>query len=333
MQVTIDINVSSLFQMLFVVVFVFSVSVTARSILRTRATRIAAEFLRCSKVKAGKHAMLERGRSNAPVEEMQLYKDLYFKLQNLEQYPQILPQARDLLILMFSETLTNAHKSSTPGILSIIHYTRKNLATFLKSEYDKTIQQLEQYLARRKAGCAREMFGDREEARRWLKQAAPVKYVDGAWLGLINKITTPFAFRRACKDAWQILSEELGDGDPDKNHVHVYHELMKEIGSELPEAHTAGFIHPRHELDEPRVWKAAVAQLLISLFPHEFLPEILGFNMHYEGVTLETMKAAKELEELKLNASYFLLHIAIDNADLGHTAIAMQAAIRYIEHM
>jgi hypothetical protein len=332
MQVTISINVSSIFQALFLVVFVFAFSVAARPILRIRACRRDAEFLRCPIVKAEKYAAPERGRGNAHVEEMQLHKDLYFKLQNLEQYPEILPQARDLLILMFSETLADACKSSTPGILSITHYTRENLATFLKSEYNKATQQWEEYLARRKAGCAREMFGDREEAKWWLKQAAPVKYVDGAWLGHINKITTPFAFRRASKDAWQILSEELGDGDPDKNHVHVYHELMKEIGSELPEAHTADFIHPRHELDEPRVWKAAVAQLLISLFPHEFLPEILGFNMHFEGVTLETMKAAKELGELKLNAYYFLLHIAIDNADSGHTAIAMQAAIRYIEH-
>jgi len=266
-------------------------------------------------------------------EEIRLYSDLYFKLQNLEQYPEILPQSRDLLISLFSETLAEAHKKPKTGILSVECCTRESLAKFLQSEDDKTTQQWEQYLARRKAGGVMELFKDKEEAKWWLKQVAPVKYVDGAWLGHINKITTPFNVRRASKDAWQVLSEEYGDGDLDKHHVQLYRELMQEIGSGLPEGYTADFIHPRHNLNEPRVWKAAISQLLISLFPHEFLPEILGFNMHYELLTLNTMKAAKELEELKLNAYYFILHISIDNADSGHAAVAMEAVLGYIEQI
>ena len=118
-----------------------------------------------------------------------------------------------------------------------------------------------------------------------------------------------------------------------KNHVQVYRELMKEIDPELPDGDSIDFIHPRHELNEPRVWKAAIAQLIISLFPHEFLPEILGFNMHYELLTLETLKAAHELAELKLDAYYFALHVSIDNADSGHTAIAKEAVVKYLSHV
>ena len=157
--------------------------------------------------------------------------------------------------------------------------------------------------------------------------------MDGAWLGHINKITTPFAIRRATKDAWQVMSEELGDGDRLKNHVHVYRDLMKDIEPGFPEADTADFIHPKQQLNEICVWQAAVAQLLISLFPHEFLLEILGFNLHFEGLTLETMKAAKEVGEFGLNPYYFVLHISIDNADSGHTAVAMLAVAKYIEHV
>ncbi|EON64430.1 hypothetical protein W97_03661 [Coniosporium apollinis CBS 100218] len=264
---------------------------------------------------------------------LQEHKDLYYKLQNLERYPEILPRCRDILIQMFAETLTDAQEHPETGILSIECYTRENLAAFLRSENDGTTEQWEQYVARRKGGSVREMFKDKEEAVWWLKQAAPVKYVDGAWLGHINKISTPFALRRSTKDAWQVMSEELGDGDLDKNHVTVYRDLMEEIGAGLPEGDTLDFIHPRHDLNEPRVWKAALAQLLISLFPHEFLPEILGFNMAYEGLPLHLMKTVKELEELKLNAYYFLLHIAIDNADSGHARMAMEAAVGYIEQM
>lgn len=278
-------------------------------------------------------AQLGSNYTNIIGEEMQLHKDLYHKLQNLEHHSEVLLEAKDLLISLFSETLTSACKEPDSGILRLKHYTQEHLAAFLQREQDEIMHQWEQYMARRWAGAPTEMFRDREEAKWWLKQVAPVKYVDGAWLGHVNKITTPFALRRVTKDAWQVLSEELGDGDLSKNHVHVYRELMKEIGSELPEGDTADFVHPGHKMDEPRVWKAAIAQLLISLFPYEFLPEILGFNLHYEGITLETLKAAKELEELKLNAYYFMLHISIDNADSGHTAIAMHTVTEYISHV
>jgi hypothetical protein len=264
-------------------------------------------------------------------EQMQLHKELYFKVQNLEDYPEILSQSRDLLISLFSESLTGALQDPGNGILAVEYYTRDAVTNFLRCEHEKTIQLWEQYLERRAGGQPLEMFRSREEAKWWLKQIAPVKYVDGAWLGHIHKITTPFNLRRTTKDTWQILSEELGDGDLDKNHVYIYRELMREIDSGLPDGDSADFIHPRHQLNEPHIWKAAIGQLLISLFPHEFLPEILGFNMHYELLTVGTMKAAKELQELKLNSYYFLLHISIDNADSGHTAMALQAALRYVE--
>ncbi|KAI5839458.1 hypothetical protein DFP73DRAFT_561702 [Morchella snyderi] len=265
--------------------------------------------------------------------ELQLYKDLYFKLHHLERYPEILSQSRDLLITLFSETLAEALRKTDSGILSVEHYTRESLASFMRGEDYSTAQMWEQYLARRKAGGPTEMFRDREEARWWLRQITPVKYIDGAWLGYINKITTPFALRRTVKDAFQVLSEELGDGDLAKNHVHVYRQLMTEIEPGLPPGDSEDFIHPRHQISHVCIWKAALTQLLISLFPHEFLPEILGFNMHFEGVSLETLKAAKELKELSINPYYFLLHISIDNADSGHTAMAMQTVDGYIEHV
>ena len=66
--------------------------------------------------------------ANVQVQEMQMYKELYFKLQNLDQYPEILPQARDLLISMFSKTLAASVKNSKAGILSVERYTRDGLA-------------------------------------------------------------------------------------------------------------------------------------------------------------------------------------------------------------
>ena len=271
------------------------------------------------------------GRQSDESGNLDLYKDLYFKLHNLERYPEILPQARDRLISLFAETIAESSNSLEPGILSIGEFSPDALETFLQIENDKIVRRWEQYVLKRRAGSPLELFEDKAEAEWWLRQIAPVKYVDGAWLGYINKITTPFALRRVTKDAFQVLSEELGDGKVHMNHVYVYRELMRGIGAGLPEAHDASFIHPDRHLDEVCVWKAAVAQLLISLFPHDFLPEILGFNMHFEGLTMDTMRAAKEVEDVGLDPYYFVLHISIDNADSGHTAIAMNAVMKYME--
>ena len=260
-------------------------------------------------------------------------KDLYYKLQNLEKYPDILPQARDTLLFLFSEALESlpARISSVSGILSIDQYNKEKLADFMHNEQDKVTKRWEEYVTRRRSGGPRELLKDNEEAKRWIRQISPVKYVDGAWLGHINKCTTPFALRGITKDAWQILSEEYGDGDLRKHHVNVYHELVQAVDPTLPKGNTADFIHPRHGLNDIPVWKAAVTQLLISLFPDEFLPEILGFNLHFEGLSEETLIASKELQELKHDPYYFLLHVCIDNADSGHTAMAMRVVVNYLE--
>lgn len=86
-------------------------------------------------------------------------------------------------------------------------------------------------------------------------------------------------------------------------------------------------------MDDMQVWKAAVAQLLISLFPNNFLPEILGFNLHYEQLTLETLKAARELPQFGISGYYFHIHVSIDNADSGHTAMALNVVANYMRQV
>jgi hypothetical protein len=277
------------------------------------------------------HTLRNPDRKESAEQELEAHKQLYYKLHNLEEHPDVLSESRELLLSLLSSTLIDAYKAPGSGILSLERFTPESLDSFLKAKDVDVTNRWEAYVARRKAGQPREMFTDKSEAQWWLKQAAPVKYVDGAWLGHINKISTPFEFRNITKNAWQVMSEELGDGDLAKNHVHVYRELMEDIGAALPPADSEDFIHARHGLNEARCWKAALAQMLVSLFPHDFLPEALGFNMAYESLPLHLLKTVKELRELRLNPYYFELHISIDNADSGHAAMAIAAVANYID--
>lgn len=263
-------------------------------------------------------------------DELNALKDIYHKIHNLESNKAILPVARQRLVSMLSEALANASTDSKCQFLTLSTYTPAALATLMESIRASTASEWDEYIQKRKSGSSRDLFHDYHSAKRYLEQIAPAKCVDGAWLGHIHRVSTPFIHRNATVDAWQVLSEELGDGDLEKHHVHIYSSLLAEIGSKLPSAHDVDFIHQRHNLNSINAWRAAVAQLLISLFPHDFLPEILGFNLHFEGITIGTLKLAHELKEVKIDPSYFVLHVTIDNADSGHTAIAMQSVIKYL---
>ncbi|KAJ5856136.1 uncharacterized protein N7529_010080 [Penicillium soppii] len=143
----------------------------------------------------------------------------------------------------------------------------------------------------------------------------------------------PFALRQIVKQTWQVFTEELGNGNRDQHHVKIFEDLLSEFEPDLPSPITKAILHPRYRLGSLKYWRAAVAQLLVSLFPREFLPEILGFNLHFEALQLDTMQASKELPEVCLNAYYFLLHVSIDNSHSGHAAMAMASVTDYIEHI
>lgn len=267
-------------------------------------------------------------------EETQLYKMLYHQVQNLEDFPGILTTARQSLLSLLRQALLLARLKNTPhNILDITEYNPEELAIFMASKRQDTLDNWSAYSRRREAGGGPEMFVDREAARQWLKDNAPLQLVDGAWVARVHNITTPFHLRGITKDAWQTYCEELGDGDLDKNHCFIYKELLREIGFNLPDQNDADFIHPRHELDNDRIWRASAGHLLISLFPNDFLPEILGFNLHYESLAPQTLKAAKELPEYGISGYYFAVHICIDNADSGHSAMAEATIRRYLNHV
>ncbi|KAK4196664.1 hypothetical protein QBC40DRAFT_342561 [Triangularia verruculosa] len=256
------------------------------------------------------------------------YKNLYHRLHHLEDYPNAASEARCLLISLLSEALLERRSgASVPDSTD----EPSTLASIIDIQQRKTSLEWEDCVQKRRMGGPRQMFRNRTAAVEWLKQMAPLKYVDGAWLGHINRITTPFLFSSVVKNAWQVLSEEYGDGDENKHHAHIYHKLMQDLAPNLPSPDELAFTESGQGMDDPSVWRAAVGQLVISLFPHDFLPEILGYNVHFESIKLETLIVARELRELGIDPYYFNLHVSIDNAHSGHTAMALHAAQQYLE--
>ncbi|ETS76973.1 hypothetical protein PFICI_10847 [Pestalotiopsis fici W106-1] len=281
---------------------------------------------------APREKILSRRLQTKMEERMKRYKDMYYKLQNLEEFPEVLPEARQMLQSLLEQGLLMArYKPRARSIRSMKDFDPEALRKFLEAEQADVLHEFESYVQRREAGGDRELCKTFEDARQYLVNSAPWNYTDGAWLSRTHQITTPFALRTVTKNAWQIFSEELGDGDMEKNHIVLYRELLHSIGVDLPDGDSADFLDPRHGMGDESVWRYAIGQLLISIFPNDFLPEILGFNLHYEAPALSGYKANREFPELGISPYYYALHISIDNADSGHSAMALGNIINFME--
>lgn len=170
-------------------------------------------------------------------------------------------------------------------------------------------EQYRAYLQGRRDGTGPRYFSCKSHALYFLKNVAPTKLVDGAWLfGLLARWSDP-DFRPLI----QTYLEELGDGVPEKNHVLLYKKLL--AGQECEQW---------QDLPQDRFVQGAI-QLALAYNAEHFLPEIIGFNLGYEQLPLHLLICAYELNELGIDPYYFTLHITVDNGSTGHACKAVQA--------
>jgi hypothetical protein len=164
------------------------------------------------------------------------------------------------------------------------------------------------YLQARRDGAPRRYFGSKAHALYFIRNAAPTKLVDGAWLfGLLARWDDP-DFRPLI----QTYLEELGDGVAEKNHVVLYKKLLAAHGCDQ-----------WHDLPDDRYTQGAI-QLALGYDAERFLPEIIGYNLGYEQLPLHLLITAYELNELGIDPYYFTLHITVDNGGTGHAFKAVQ---------
>lgn len=187
----------------------------------------------------------------------------------------------------------------------------EQLLDWMRSSAEDVHAQYQAYLQMRKAGSPRRYFTNRAHALHFLRNVAPTKLVDGAWLyGLCAHADNP-----RLSDLVTTYVEELGNGAEDKNHVKLYRELLAKYG-----------LDPIDDLPDA-LYRQGLVQLALGWNAEEFLPEIVGFNLGYEQLPLHLLISSYELNELGLDPYYFTLHVTVDNTDTGHAKRACTAAL------
>lgn len=180
----------------------------------------------------------------------------------------------------------------------------------------RTARAWRDYLLTRKQGQPRRYFSSRAHALYFLRNVAPTKLVDGAWLyGTLTHQQDPRMLGLI-----RTYLEELGDGEPEQNHVVLYKQLLARED-----------IQDHEDLAPERFIQGAI-QLALGHLTDEFLPEVIGYNLGYEQLPLHLLITTYELTELGIDPHYFRLHITIDNASTGHARRAARAVLENLPH-
>lgn len=209
-------------------------------------------------------------------------------------------QARDYLDLSLSQ-VHNLNPEPPPKF--------DDLENWMLRQTDEVIARYGDYLQRRKNGGAREYFHSRSHALYFLRAVAPTKLVDGSWL---YSLTERWADPRF-SGLLRTYLEELGDGDPTKNHALLYRRLLESLGLEQAIDFASEF------------YTQGAIQLALGMHGESFMPEVVGFNLGYEQLPLHLLITAYELNEIGIDPYYFQLHITVDNSSTGHARRAIDA--------
>jgi len=227
-------------------------------------------------------------------------KQLYFNLKT----PVISDEYK-----LHSKRFLDAKLKAVSSNISELPNDINDILKWIENNNDQVGKEYRQYLNQRQMGAPRRYFTTKSHALNFLQSAAPTKLVDGCWL---------YGFARYWNDPryaalTKIYLEELGEGQPDKNHVVLYKKLLRDSDCNAWE-----------NLSEDYFTQGAI-QLALGINTDEYLPEVIGFNLGYEQLPLHLLITAYELRELDIGPYYFTLHVTVDNVSTGHARRSLEA--------
>ncbi|HEV7368384.1 iron-containing redox enzyme family protein [Arenibaculum sp.] len=248
-------------------------------------------------------------------------RTLFHRLVNVENFPHVLPLAREKA----SEALSRARASAAPGRFtdaSFFAYAPEALEERIAAVYwDKLVSPyvpLDEIPARDEVVFGQKVF-------------ALGSLIDGSWafrIGNVGRYDQP-----ADGILFAIYADEMGLGDVRKNHITLIRRVLDSMGIALPHVRDAAFI----DQDEiPDAFYAfPVHQLCLSLFPDGFYPEILGYNLGIEMFGLGELRLheIQKLDRWGFDAIYERTHLSIDNLSVGHARRSADAIALHLDRV
>lgn len=255
-------------------------------------------------------------------------REYFHTLMNIENYPEFLPKARELGQEFFAigrqihdEVIATDPKQRRYAFFEFDPVTFEGR---LEEIYEAEKREGEAYDPVTMAG-SEQIFSTPARVVDRIRQLAPFNQLDGSWLERIAKAGPIDDVQSALFEIW---SDEIGAGDPAKNHANVYIDLMHSAGIYLPP------INSRAYAFHPDLWEGsfvgAAYHSSVALFPETFYPELLGMTLYLEWEAIYLPAMVKLYEYYGYPSLFYRLHVAIDNPVNGHGARARDAVVRYL---
>lgn len=243
-------------------------------------------------------------------------RELYYYLVNADLYPDVLETAKQKVqrVLQIAKLLSR---------LPFKQYGHQVFEDYIDALYQREIKAYQALKESPKLSKKAYLWG--------IEQFAPTILTDGCWLQNINQLS--YYNPAIAAILFKIYGDETGNGLLEQNHPYIYQQLLNSLNISVPP------IHSREFIDYPgfiaRAFDIPVYLLSISKFPIAFLPELLGLNMAIElsGLGRVYMRLADELKFWGIDPAIVNIHISIDNAASGHTALAKKAIQLYLDEV
>jgi hypothetical protein len=252
------------------------------------------------------------------------YRDYFYYLMNIEEYPDFLPYARVLAL----QTLRAAQSLiDLTGIYDPNH--PESYVPYSPENFTAKLEQIYEILRSASDRPQRYVYNTtRAEEIQGRVNSAPFNQTDGAWLRYAANAGTIDKVRSLLFEVW---SDEVGNGDPSLHHGNLFTDLLRNLGVYLPEVSSRAYADDLRFQESDFI--GPVFQLAISQHSEEFLPELLGMTLFLEWEVLTLAPVVRRREYLGIDPQFWQMHVAIDNASEGHGAMAKEAIEFYLDRV
>lgn len=251
------------------------------------------------------------------------WRDYFYYLMNIEQYPDFLGKAKELA----EEFLSDARTLMTnPGLGArvFVPYSRTNFDAQLEAIYEANRQGAVAFDPAVNPGD----FDTEEKIIERIRQLSPFNQLDGGWL---QRVTPAGNSTKVQSMLFQIWMDELGNGDPAQNHANIYTDLMRSAGIYYPNVKTKEYAQNPEIWDE--MYSGSVYHTAISLFPETYYPELIGMTLYLEWEANDLQRMVDLYEYYGYSSLFYKLHVAIDNTVDGHGAYAKRIVEIYLDEV
>jgi hypothetical protein len=250
-------------------------------------------------------------------------RDYFHIMMNLENNAEFLPKAKSLAEDFLAQARQLQIDVAVEDDLKPFRYDPRAFSARLDKIYGALLDAGNAYNP-----ATDQVFNTREAVVELIRQTAPFNQTDGAWLREVGEVGP---IDQVHSLLFSVLADETGNGDPRLNHANLFTDLLHSVGVFPPD------IRSREYVDDPELLDSAFTlplfQMVISQFSENYFAEILGMTLYLEWEVLGLTPIVKMMEFHGVDAHFYRMHIAIDNAAEGHGARAKRAVQLYLEQV